>query len=170
MLKALQEQDQPLRLEHFHRHWHLSRTGSPQLLLEPRQPIDRISDNSAKPQSSIRREPSAFEAVEVATQPRAQPKCSRCHAIGHRMTSKSCPLQHAELLQPEAIEAPAATETLVAMAVPPAAAVARALPYDDPQPIYQRCTAAGEAWYKAQAPGSIKTNQQYRKAMGLPFR
>ncbi|KAJ3455099.1 hypothetical protein MRS44_013699 [Fusarium solani] len=80
MLKALQEQDQPLCLEHFHRHWHLSRPGSPQLLLEPRQYIDRVADNSAKPQSSIRREASAFEAVEAATQPRAQPTCSRCHA------------------------------------------------------------------------------------------
>ncbi|KAF4339788.1 hypothetical protein FBEOM_6326 [Fusarium beomiforme] len=51
----------------------------------------------------------------------------------------------------------------------PVAAVAQALRYDDPQAIYQRYTAAREAWYKAQPPGSIKTNQQYRKAMGLPL-
>ena len=29
---------------------------------------------------------------------------------------------------------------------------------------------ARDAWYKAQPRGSIKTNQQYRKAMGLPLR
>ncbi|EXK26753.1 hypothetical protein FOXG_22256 [Fusarium oxysporum f. sp. lycopersici 4287] len=52
----------------------------------------------------------------------------------------------------------------------PVAAVARALRYDDPQAIYQRYTAVREAWYKAQPPSSIKTNQQYRKATGLPLR
>ena len=76
------------------------------------------------------------------------------------MTSKSCPLQHVELLQ-QATAAPATAET------PPAAPVLR---YDDPRAIYQRYTAAREAWYRAQPRGSIKTNQQYRKAMGLPLR
>lgn len=70
MLKTLQEQDQPLRPEQFHRHWHLSRPGSPQLLLEPRQHIDPVENNSAKPQSSIRREPSAFGVVQAAIKPR----------------------------------------------------------------------------------------------------
>ncbi|KAJ6436880.1 reverse transcriptase [Purpureocillium lavendulum] len=36
--------------------------------------------------------------------------------------------------------------------------------------IYQRYVSAREDWYKAQPRGSLKTNQQYRKAMGLPQR
>jgi hypothetical protein len=53
----------------------------------------------------------------------------------------------------------------------PAEALADALRYNDPQAIYQRYVTAREAWYKAQPRGSsIKTNQQYRKAMGLPLR
>lgn len=51
-----------------------------------------------------------------------------------------------------------------------AAVVAPILRYDNPRAIYQRYTTAREAWYKAQPRGSIKTNQQYRKAMGLPLR
>lgn len=42
--------------------------------------------------------------------------------------------------------------------------------YDSPQAIYARYVAARSAWYNAQPPGSIKTNQLYRKAQGLPLR
>ncbi|KAJ3570043.1 hypothetical protein NPX13_g5869 [Xylaria arbuscula] len=42
--------------------------------------------------------------------------------------------------------------------------------YNDPQAIYQRYVDVREAWYKAQPRGSIKTNQQYQKAIGLPAR
>jgi hypothetical protein len=42
--------------------------------------------------------------------------------------------------------------------------------YDHPRAIYQRYVAAREAWYKKLPRGSLKTNQQYRKAMGLPQR
>ena len=44
------------------------------------------------------------------------------------------------------------------------------LRYDDPRAIYERYVKARETWYKAQPRGSIKTNQAYRKAMGLPQR
>jgi hypothetical protein len=44
------------------------------------------------------------------------------------------------------------------------------LRYDSPQAIYQRYIAAKEAWFKAQPRGSIRTNQPYRKAIGLPQR
>jgi hypothetical protein len=47
---------------------------------------------------------------------------------------------------------------------------APALKYSDPRTIYQRYVAARDAWYRAQPRGSVKTNQQYRKAMGLPQR
>ncbi|KAI7770667.1 hypothetical protein LZL87_014325 [Fusarium oxysporum] len=82
-LKALQEQGQALRLEHFHTHWHLNRHGVHQLLLEPRHQPDRIAADSTtgRPQSSTQREPSAFEAVQATVQPKAQPKCSRCHQV-----------------------------------------------------------------------------------------
>ncbi|GKU08987.1 unnamed protein product, partial [Fusarium langsethiae] len=42
--------------------------------------------------------------------------------------------------------------------------------YDSPQAIYGRYVAARSAWYAAQPAGSLKTNQQYRRAMRLPLR
>ena len=42
--------------------------------------------------------------------------------------------------------------------------------YDSPQAIYARYVAARDAWYREQPADSIKTNQQYRKAVGLPPR
>lgn len=42
--------------------------------------------------------------------------------------------------------------------------------YDSPQAIYGRYIAARSAWYDAQPRGSIKTNQEYRREMGLPQR
>ncbi|KAM3558267.1 hypothetical protein MY1884_004071 [Beauveria asiatica] len=44
------------------------------------------------------------------------------------------------------------------------------LRYNDPQAIYQRYVESRQAWYDTQPRGSIKTNQQYRKAAGLPQR
>jgi len=44
------------------------------------------------------------------------------------------------------------------------------LRFDDPKAIYQRYVDARAAWYKAQPRGSIKTNQEYRKAKNLPSR
>lgn len=96
-LKELQDQDQPLELEHFHTQWHLCRRGSPQLLREPRRRFDQVAAQSSKPQSSTRREPSGFEMVEMQERPRAQPTCSRCHTLGHIMTSKACPLRYLEV-------------------------------------------------------------------------
>ncbi|PWI63923.1 hypothetical protein PCL_03006 [Purpureocillium lilacinum] len=45
-----------------------------------------------------------------------------------------------------------------------------AVRYDAPEAIYARYIASRQAWYDAQPTGSIKTNQQYRKAMALPQR
>ncbi|KJZ69936.1 hypothetical protein HIM_10674 [Hirsutella minnesotensis 3608] len=42
--------------------------------------------------------------------------------------------------------------------------------YDSPETIHRRYVAARGAWYAAQPAGSVKTNQQYRSAMGLPQR
>ena len=42
--------------------------------------------------------------------------------------------------------------------------------YDDPRAIYHRYVEARAAWYSKLPRGSLKTNQQYRKAMGLPQR
>ncbi|CAH0019548.1 unnamed protein product [Clonostachys rhizophaga] len=44
------------------------------------------------------------------------------------------------------------------------------LRYDDPRAIYQRYVVARDTWYKAQLSESVKSNQKYRKAMGLPLR
>ncbi len=250
-LKELQEQDQPLGLEHFHAHWHLCRHGSPQLLRDPRQRVDQVAARSSKPQSSTRREPSGFEVVEAPARPKTQPTCSRCHTLGHTMTSKACPMRYAELYQSQASATVMAAQTASAVAaviVAPAAAEATPiqttvglieagltaaiqapsdyaqadqivavqeladygvasqtcsveegadcivvnatvadqtvadqtvavegvaapdLRYDDARAIYQRYVEAREAWYDAQPRGSIKTNQQYRRAMSLPQR
>lgn len=70
-LKALQEQDQALRLEHFHTQWHLNLSGTHQLLLEPRCGSNRIASNLTRPRLLTQRELSAFEVIEVAVQPKA---------------------------------------------------------------------------------------------------
>ncbi|KAJ3453177.1 hypothetical protein MRS44_018832 [Fusarium solani] len=241
LLQTLQEQGQVLLLEHFHKHWHLKRPGQKQLLLEPRTRIDARAATSNLPQSSTKRLPSSFEAVETIGKARAKapPKCSKCHEVGHKMNTKACPLRHQELLEkvaaeakalaeteasvtteaPEATEAPAAivaseateasaTTRASASAVTAAPEVLADQPetvtgtlqdspggvsqrsgspvhepspspgppspspprYDSPQAIYGRYVAARSAWYAAQPAGSIKTNQQYRRAMGLPLR
>lgn len=248
-LKKLEEEGQALSLQHFHPHWHLKRdVAQPQPILEPRIAATQRNGRRAHPTTSTRRDPSAFEAVEAVKRPKAQPKCTRCHTLGHTMASKACPLRYEDLFQlskstasvagqmtkervsttveaataestaartslgdTEApITAPvqplmsnmaadhtAASQTSVVpkvadcivvdqaeavhTATPQTAAVqalenptepiqAAALRYDDPRAIYQRYAAARDAWYKAQPRGCIKTNQQYRKAMGLPQR
>ncbi|EXM14544.1 hypothetical protein FOTG_17053 [Fusarium oxysporum f. sp. vasinfectum 25433] len=58
---------------------------------------------------------------------------------------------------------PATTKGLAAIeSSVEAVAVTPVLRYDDPRAIYQRYTAAREDWYKAQPPGSTKTDQWYR--------
>ena len=252
-LKKLEEEGRPLLLENFHPHWHLRREISqPRPMLEPRIVPSRLKARSSQPATSTRRDPSAFEAIEATTRPKARPRCSSCHTLGHTMTSRACPLRHAELFQSQKSPgdvAAQATSTMVASAVTsegtvlprgskatpvpatvgqteagptamnqklandtvavqelpgntaespisavsevadcivvrPASAgravtvqegvleVAEApkLRYDDPQVIHQRYIEAKEAWYSTQPRGSIKTNQQYRRAIGLPQR
>ncbi|KAG6980171.1 Misshapen-like kinase 1 [Fusarium oxysporum f. sp. albedinis] len=209
LLQTLQEQGKVLLLDHFHKHWHLKRSGQQQLLLEPRARIDARPAVSNLPKSSTRRLPSSFEAAEAIGKARAKApsKCSRCHEVGHQMNSKACPLRHQELLERVAAEAKAlaVTEASAMTTAPTALAdqpetmtgilqdstggdsrrqgspVHKSSPlpgppspspprYDSPQAIYGRYVAARSAWYAAQPAGSIKTNQQYRRAMGLPLR
>ncbi|KAH7459029.1 hypothetical protein FOMA001_g20358 [Fusarium oxysporum f. sp. matthiolae] len=106
------------------------------------------------------------------------------------MTSKACPLRYEEILQSSASSSSepsgqagsdrdstscivvnvGGTANTVPAALSTQAGVAPTLRYDDPQAIYQRYVAARDAWYRAQPRGSIKTNQAYRKAVGLPLR
>lgn len=224
-IEPLLQQAQPLQLHHFHTHWHLQREGNPQLLIEPRRQFDQVPATSTLPKTSTQREPCAFEIVEQASQTRANPKCSRCHTQGHRMSSKACPLRYAHLVSPSASTAPPNTlppsttpssaqqpvpdpslcSILPQQQVAPPAALCDqemvpsppdiiALPsssadvppppdmppsvpasgpdirYDDPRAIYDRYIAARMAWYNKLPRGSLKTNQEYRKAMGLPQR
>lgn len=187
-IQTFMEQSQPLQLHHFDKHWHLDRPGKPSLLLEPLRVIEARAARSKQPASSTKRLPSSFEVVEAISRPRAQPKCSKCHGIGHRMTSKACPRRHQELLDqvaqrqaqiastppaesaaPSGSAAPAESATPVA-SEESATPAAPALRYSDPRAIYQRYVIAREAWYNAQPRGTIKTNQLYRKALGLPLR
>lgn len=62
------------------------------------------------------------------------------------------------------------TETLREVLVLPEQPAQPPQRYDSPEVIYAKYVAARNAWYKAQPLGSIKTNQQYRKAVGLPQR
>ena len=88
---------QHLLLDNFHMHWHFRCLGTPQLLLESRQCIDKATDKaSSLPKSSTQREPSAFEAVKGTSH--KPPTCSSCHAIGHKMNSKACPQCYSEVL------------------------------------------------------------------------
>ncbi|KAH7461514.1 hypothetical protein FOMA001_g19037 [Fusarium oxysporum f. sp. matthiolae] len=214
-LQPLLAQGLPLQLYHFHSHWHLQRSGTPQLIVEPRKLFDRLAANSTLPSSSTQREPSAFEAIEKASQPRALPKCSRCHNYGHKMTSKACPLRYEDLLEPPppitttthtvthtatrsvtrslSPSSPSGvsviseivayttthmtTHTTTHMVSPPTAKSAAittprvpVLQPDDPRAIFQRYKEAREAWYATLPQGGLKTNQQYRRAMGLPQR
>ncbi|KAL9566132.1 hypothetical protein ACKAV7_009750 [Fusarium commune] len=214
-LQPLLAQGLPLQLYHFHSHWHLQRSGTPQLIVEPRKLFDRLAANSTLPSSSTQREPSAFEAIEKASQLRALPKCSRCHDYGHKMTSKACPLRYEDLLEPPppitttthtvthtatrsvtrslSPSSPSGvsviseivayttthmtTHTTTHMVSPPTAKSAAittpcvpVLQPDDPCAIFQRYKEAREAWYATLPQGGLKTNQQYRRAMGLPQR
>ncbi|RKK18956.1 hypothetical protein BFJ67_g17679, partial [Fusarium oxysporum f. sp. cepae] len=178
-----------------------------------------IRASGRRTQPSIRRRRSQWElssdktmlslqarstAVKAAT--RAPSTCSRCHTVGHTMTSKTCPLRYSEqsdfaselasrstvLLdstqnpkgildsnfitaapasQPPAEVAPRPLPSLVLVSAPSPNPPPCSLPrYDSAQAIYQRYVAARRAWYEAQPRGSIKTNQEYRRAMGLPLR
>jgi hypothetical protein len=133
----------------------LVRAGT--LLLEPRQRIEPARARSSQPKSSTRREPSHFEAIEAQAAQRswAVSQCTKCGVVGHTRESKACPLRYSELLDAmEATNAPVAPEAS----------------YESPQAIYQRYISARSAWYATQPRGDIRTNQQYRSAMGLPLR
>ena len=62
------------------------------------------------------------------------------------------------------------TTCRVSPPAPTPLAAAPALRADDPRAIYQRYKEAREAWYATVPRGGLRTNQQYRKAMGLPAR
>ena len=84
-----------LSLQHFHPHWHVRRgIVQQQPILEPR-PRPGL-ETSSQPVTSTRRELSGLEKVEVMK--KRAPKCSKCHQVGHKMTSKACPLRYSELL------------------------------------------------------------------------
>lgn len=196
-LKELEDEKQSLLLKHFHPHWYLQRHApETQPLLEPRR-ARNVFQELTQPPTSTRREPSGFERVEVI--PKAPSRCSKCHNLGHHRRSKECPLRYSELLPTMAslmasqsteilAAAPTVTPTVVPTAAPTAAPKAApttallktpsivslsvAVPqrYNSPEAIYTRYISAREAWYSQQPAGSIKTNQQYRRAMKLPQR
>jgi len=152
-------------------------------------PVEPLRIESRLQSSSIPREPSQFEVAQ-----RALSTCSKCHRAGHIMASRKCPLRYSES-QSQPPSAPSASPAPSVPAVPtvpeaspvpsvpavssvpsvpsvPSASstpLAPGAPYDSPQAVYQRYTASRSAWYAAQPRGSIKTDQQYRKAMGLPI-
>ena len=211
MLERLEEEGKVLLLEHFHPHWHLKRDAvQPRPVLEPTRVQSHILRRPGQPKTSTRRKPSAFELVELPK--RAPRTCSGCHAVGHIMTSKSCPLRFRDLVVqtasssgpvpplhtthepiPEMPPADVARDTSMSRHAAPveltvglASEASQAVPeetvtssedarqsplrYDSPQAVYQRYTTARSAWYAAQPAGALKTNQQYRRSMGLPLR
>jgi hypothetical protein len=173
-LKQLDEENQVLRLEHFHPHWHLKRgTLQPSLLLEP-QVVRGIQHQSRLPATSTRREPSGFELVQATK--KAPSKCSRCHQLGHTMNAKICPMKYSNLITnlislAEPVVAKPADDSANEPADEPADELAHSSTIcDSPRAIYLRYIAARNIWYKQQPAGSIKTNQVYRRANSLPLR
>ncbi|KAL9565692.1 hypothetical protein ACKAV7_009874 [Fusarium commune] len=116
------------------------------------------SASSKLPPTSTQREPYAFEAIKKETSQKAPPKCSKCGTVGH--TSRSKHPRHLSHTTTCRVSPPAPTPL----------AAAPALRADDPRAIYQRYKEAREAWYATVPRGGLRTNQQYRKAMGLPAR
>lgn len=168
VLKDLTDANLVLRLEHFHSQWHLKRSGSPPFLLEPRQRITAISAKSTAPQLSTRREPSGFELVEAAAARKALPTCSKCHMLGHTMTSKACPQWYSELFSTktakQTVLTTTSTETLETIIVQSSidlqpessqpefaqravsdSAPGSPLRHSDPRAIYDRYVAARDA-------------------------
>lgn len=175
-----------------------------------------IRASGRRTQPSVRRRRSQWElsgmtpcvqrrSTTAMTRTRAPRRCSKCHIVGHIMSSKLCPLRGSELLtrsepaQESAsapAEVPASAPTSIdnqesnliisAMvshsradaASQPLTTKSTASPSPPPQShgyqeaiaVYQRYVAARKAWYRSQPRGCIKTNQEYRKAMGLPSR
>ncbi|KAL9561324.1 hypothetical protein ACKAV7_014679 [Fusarium commune] len=158
MLQPLIQLDEPLLLEQIHPHWLLHRPGTPRIIIEPHKLFNRLAASSKLPPTSTQREPCAFEAIEKETSQKAPPKCSKCGTVGH--TSRSKHPRHLSHTTTCRVSPPAPTPL----------AAAPALRADDPRAIYQRYKEAREAWYATVPRGGLRTNQQYRKAMGLPAR
>jgi hypothetical protein len=57
----------------------------------------------------------------------------------------------------------------MSLSLPPENLVEK-LPHYAPEAIYKRYVAARLAWYESQPRGTLKTNQAYRRAVGLPLR
>lgn len=103
-LRRLEEQSQSLLLEHFHPHWHLKRdVAQPRPILEPQPRINQVKPKLTQPVTSTRREPYSFKQIEGGQ--RAPSTCSRCHMLGHTMTSRACPLRF-KGLAPQIPQAP----------------------------------------------------------------
>ncbi|KAL9560859.1 hypothetical protein ACKAV7_015022 [Fusarium commune] len=158
MLQPLIQLDEPLLLEQIHPHWLLHRPGTPRIIIEPHKLFNRLAASSKLPPTSTQREPYAFEAIKKETSQKAPPKCSKCGTVGH--TSRSKHPRHLSHTTTCRVSPPAPTPL----------AAAPALRADDPRAIYQRYKEAREAWYATVPRGGLRTNQQYRKAMGLPAR
>lgn len=129
----------------------------------------------------------------------AQRRCSKCHATGHYRNSRACrlwstgpvaasaaalstsepgatttinePLRLAEatVINKISIEATPLVPPIPNMAVTGLSAN-RAARRGDPRTIYRNYVEARAAWYETLPRGSIKTNQEYRRSLGLPLR
>ena len=166
-------------------------------------------------QPSVRRQMSQWElaiddqtpasthsgAAAISTRKQVR-RCTKCHAIGHYKTSKSCPLRcsvpHQVIPQPvvssplplhvipdddQALQSgevstvsqpftEGPSRRVLAPTTPHAPRSSECSDTSDgsPQAIYQRYVTARAAWYAGQPRGNIKTNQEYRRAVGLPLR
>ncbi|RFU74564.1 mutator-like element transposase [Trichoderma arundinaceum] len=92
-IKSLLDRKQGFRIDDFHKQWHLRRNLRQHLILEPIGVESSIRKSPNTALSSTQREPSALEQLQ-----RQAPTCSRCHAVGHSRSSKTCPLMRQEIL------------------------------------------------------------------------
>ncbi|KAJ3454861.1 hypothetical protein MRS44_013461 [Fusarium solani] len=156
-LQPLLEQKQPLQLHHFHRHWHLQRSGTPRLIIEPHKQFDRLAASSKLPPTSTQRSyPNLYDNAYNNSYIYSLCNPLIIPVVAIRVLYRIRDYYNNTYNNTYNNSANAA-------AVP-------ALRADDPRAIFQRYKEAREAWFVTLPRGAYKTNQQYRKAMGLPLR
>lgn len=123
------------------------------------------------PAYSTQRDPSLFEVVE--SQPRRKPKCSRCHQMGHTMSSRQCPERNntTEIVtQGTPTPTPLRVPTPTPMPTPapaPAPRLTNRELLEHPEIIYSYYVEDRQRWYDSLPSRAVRSDSAYRKAKNL---
>lgn len=99
-----------------------------------------------------------------SAQEQASPSCEIPASIGDHPSNPIVSAMISQPLSDASLQPLAPTSAASASPPPPSYGSQEAIT------VYQGYVAARKAWYRSQPRGSIRTNQEYRKAMGLPSR